>query len=286
MKPGHWLAVLLATLAISSGAFAQRTIDPRTIERAASQVQEPQIASQPKQSPITTTAVLSANALWAPAGVDLRTGDQLQIIAQGRWAAINPRQLATNAVSFTGPDGYPQTAGIKGLLLESANRGALIGRIGENGTPFLIGASFQGAAQNNGALFVAMNEVPGQFEDNTGRVSISISVTPAPPPPPVAEAPVPAPERPATDATRPETPRSAPSDGGGAPDIPLVVIIAAALGGLVALALLTSALFGPRPRGRGGRDSSEPNAAPAISARVATDGVRSEMLSISMRSGS
>lgn len=284
MKFVHSLAVLLAVWAVSSGAFAQRSIDRNELERTAVQIQEPAIAptATPGIQPTTTSAVLAANALWAPTGVELRTGDQLQIGAQGRWAAINPRQLATNAGSFVGPDGYPQTAGTKGLLLESANRGALVGRIGENGTPFLIGASYQGAAASDGALFVAMNEVPGQFEDNTGRVSISISVTPAPPPPPVVEEPAPAPERPTTDAMRPEPPLSAPSDD-GAPDIPLVVIIAAAIGGLAALALVASALFGPRPRGSG---RSEPNAAPAITARVATDGVRSEMLSISMRSGS
>lgn len=291
MKPIYGLAIVLAALTIGSTASARRAIDPRVLERAAVQVQEPQVgpSETPAAPPTTTSTVLAANAMWAATGVAVRAGDQLQIRAEGQWAAINPRQISANVSPFVGPDGYIRTAGAKGLLLESANRGALIGRIGENGTPFLVGSSYQGVAEGDGALFVTMNELPGQFDDNNGRLGITISVTPAPPPPPPVDVPLPAPERPEVGAKPPEAPAGAPPNNGGLPDIPLFAMVIAALGGLGALALIASALFSPRPRPRGGRDSNEnrdPKAAPAVSARVATDGVRSQMLAISMRSGS
>jgi hypothetical protein len=279
MKLGFGLAIALTVLATSSTALALRATDPRAIERAA--IQEPQLAPSPVESPVvSTSAVLAANAPWAPAGVEVRAGDQLQISADGRWAAINPRQFAANVSPSVGPDGYAQTAGTKGLLLESANRGALVGRIGENGAPFLIGASFQGVANADGALFVAMNEFPGQFEDNVGRLAINISVTPAPPPPPPPplENPI-SPPSPA-GASRPDAPPVDRKGGAATLEIPVWVIAAAALGGIAALALLASALFSPRPRGR---DGDSARAVPTVTARIASDGVRAQMLAISMR---
>jgi hypothetical protein len=282
MKLALGIAVALGALSVGAPALAQRTVDPRTLERAAVQIQEPQLAPSQTSgtSPVTTSAVLAANAPWAPAGLNVRLGDQLQISADGSWAAFNPRQFAANVPGLVGPDGYAQTAGTKGLLLESANRGALLGRIGENGAPFLIGAAYQGAAIADGALFVAMNEFPDQFEDNVGRLAISVSVTPAPPPEEVA----PVIEPPAAEAARPGSVPVSDQDPMTEPAIPLWMIAAAALGGLAALALLTSALFGPRPRTRGSR---EPGArGGVVTARIASDGMRSQMLAISMRGGS
>jgi hypothetical protein len=288
MQPVFGLVLALAALTASSAAFAQRTVDPRAIERPAVQVQvqEAQSAtiSPPTAPPQTSSAVLAANAAWAPTGIEVKAGDQIQISAEGRWAATNPRQLSANVTSFVGPDGYPQTAGTKGLVLESANYGALIGRVGETGTPFLIGASFTGAAESDGPLFVAMNDLPGQYQDNVGRLSISVSVTPLPPPPPVTP-PAPTPERPAAEAATPEPPADVSSDDRWWTKVPVLVLVAAALGVLVALGLVASALFSPRPRGRGGRDG-DASGAPTVTARIANDGMRAQMIAISMRGGS
>jgi hypothetical protein len=281
MRAIFGLAIVLAALTANSAAFAQRTIDPRVIERSAVQVQQPQLAPV-APLPMAVSTVLPANVMWSPVGIDLHVGDQVQISADGQWSAINPQRRATNFSPFTGPNGYPQTAGTKGLLLESANRGALVGRIGEGGTPFLIGASFQGAADSDGPLFVAMNEVAGQFEDNVGRLAVNVSVTPAPPPPPIEE-PAPVGESPAAEAANPGSAPVVDRDVGTTPAIPLWLIAVGALGGLAALALLASALFSPRPRAKGGREQSDNRGAATVTARIATDGMRSQMLAISIR---
>mgnify|MGYP000897100459 CR=1 FL=1 len=71
----------------------------------------------------------------------------------------NQRFSAAQVASqYTGPDGYPNLHNDRALL-PSANIGALIGRIGENGTPFLIGASYDQPIANDGTLFLAMNDI-------------------------------------------------------------------------------------------------------------------------------
>lgn len=138
------------------------------------------------QNQPTTIVTLPASAGWTDTGVQVRRGGQLQITAGGgRWAAAPPRPSAATAAVATPQataDGYPNTAGrTRGVILPGANYGALIGRIGPNGPPFLIGSRHQSIASMDGPLLVAMNDVPNQFADNVGQMTIRIGFTPPPP---------------------------------------------------------------------------------------------------------
>jgi hypothetical protein len=249
----------------------------------------PRVDAEPA-APAGSSFVLNSAEAWASTGVTVATGDQLQIAAEGRWAAVSGQQAtAFVRTNDTGPDGYPETAGSEGLLLASANRGALIGRIGQNGAPFLIGSAYRGEARGDGVLFVSMNEPAQLFGDNAGRLALRITRTPAP----VVE-PEPAPveddttqavdvDPPIETATPVPSPASEPSRTNGA--IPPTVIAAAAVGGLLALWLIGSALFGARPSARRPASESEPPPG-AVSVRVITSGEAQEALTMSMRRAS
>ncbi len=135
-------------------------------------------AAQQQAAEGAVQAVLPAGASWMATRVTVQRGQGLRISAQGRWSAITPAQSVTAAPRDTSTDanGYPNMPAGRGAPLPNANRGALVGRIGENGAPFLIGAAYRGRAPADGVLFVTMNEPTDQMRDNQGRLALSINV--------------------------------------------------------------------------------------------------------------
>lgn len=252
-------------------------------------------------------AVVAGNANWAPTRVTLQAGGFVRISATGRWSAVGQQLRAASTVNTTtDANGYPNTSG-QPTLLPSANRGALIGRVGPNGAPFLIGATYEGAVREDGVLFLSMNDGAGQFTDNTGRLAVNISFTPPQAPPPVEETPPPTttttPNDPTGATTTPEqtdggttttvettttvdpatgqtttsvetttaTTADTTTDSGGAiagiPQADLIRYGLIGLAGLVGLFLL-SRLFAPRSGGRSNGDGEKKKN--GASARVGT----------------
>lgn len=137
--------------------------------------QAPQQAPE-AAAPQTSSAVVSANRSWTPTGATVRAGGRVQISAQGRWTL----GAATVAAALaSGPDGVPGRTN-PNAHLPNANVGALVGRIGDAGKPFLVGSSYAATASADGELFLAINDGARDAVDNTGRVSASIIVSPPP----------------------------------------------------------------------------------------------------------
>jgi hypothetical protein len=273
-----------AAAGLAATAFAQEAPPRVQLERAQAQLQQAQVQA-PAQ---TQTAVVPANALWAPTPVEVRAGARLEISVSPdmRWSAI-PRQQTTVAVvrdPYVDANGYVDTVGQR-TLLPSANRGALIGKIGENGAPFLIGLSYAGEASADGRLFLSMNEFPDQFADNQGRLAASIAMTPPPPPPveqptPEETAPEEAPVEEVTPAPTDVTQEATPVEETAPPPVvspellQLVLVLLAAVAGL----FLVLRIFRPRS---GGSERGYVTA-PQVSARIVNDGLLDQSLSISM----
>jgi hypothetical protein len=97
---------------------------------------------------------------WTPTGQSVRRGERLTFNATGQ-------------ITFPGtasPQGSSETN--PGNPIPSAPTGALIGKIGENGQPFVIGASTTVTAPAAGQLFVGIND--GHFGDNSGSFQVQI----------------------------------------------------------------------------------------------------------------
>lgn len=111
----------------------------------------------------SVTIFLPANVSWYDTGVDLDGPFTIQ--AKGD---INFGMPRTN-----GPAGYQgmiATWGESPLL--GAPNGALIGKIGQDGQPFLIGAYLEG--EKSGRLFLTINDGSRDLGDNRGSFKVTV----------------------------------------------------------------------------------------------------------------
>lgn len=110
------------------------------------------------------------NVAWTPTGVDVAVGDRVAITAKG---------FVTHATPGTpvDPDGDPNEGlhvfNIAGL--PDASHGALIGRIGEEGEPFLLGISNQFVSDTEGQLWLGINDI--DVTNNGGGFNVDVAVT-------------------------------------------------------------------------------------------------------------
>ncbi len=107
---------------------------------------------------------------WVDTGIDVNAGDTLQVTAKGQLLYTNARQ--PNSAGGL-PRGFADL--VRNLPVNSAGRGALVGRIGssEAARPFLVGESFDHPVPISGHLFIAINETT--FDQATGSFHISIN---------------------------------------------------------------------------------------------------------------
>ena len=161
-------AVLLAGL-LAADASAQ------VLQRAQIPAQTRVLRQAVTPAVAPTQAVVGAAQGWTPSGVTLRRGGRLTLTAEGRWS-VSGALAATVAsnIAFVGPDGIAGRTSPRALLA-SANIGALIGKIGENGAPFLVGSKYDGAIAADGPLLLAINDDAGAFADNQGRLAVAVT---------------------------------------------------------------------------------------------------------------
>jgi len=109
---------------------------------------------------------------WVDTGIDVAAGDSVRINATGQLQF-------SNATQANGPEGLPRgfVDLVRVLQLNSAGRGALIGRIGSNDAnrPFLVGPQSESKARIAGRLYVAINK--SAIDQATGSYHITIART-------------------------------------------------------------------------------------------------------------
>jgi PA-IL-like protein len=112
------------------------------------------------------SVVVPATTEWMDTGVDVRSGAAfLSITATGSW---------TNAAGgqMVGPAGYGSLV-LPNAVAPDLPFGSLIGRL--NGRIFEIGEKLGKRPPDSGRLYLAMNDVPGTYGDNSGQVTVVIS---------------------------------------------------------------------------------------------------------------
>lgn len=121
--------------------------------------------------PKTTTKVMAEASDWRNSGVLLKKGSAYTIKASGRWSA--------GAIcGWTGPDGFgiTFTCSGAGTYSGSDNASVLLGKIGEEGKPFIVGSGLELIAPEEGILFFRINDTPLFTGDNNGFVEVSIAL--------------------------------------------------------------------------------------------------------------
>jgi len=105
---------------------------------------------------------------WQRTTYSLRTGDQYEIRATGEW-------LYSPQVGFHGPQGSRYHSAPPFYPLPGIPGGALIGRVGESGLPFYVGAQASGEAAYPGELYLRIDD--DRLGDNAGALAVEITVT-------------------------------------------------------------------------------------------------------------
>jgi len=112
---------------------------------------------------------------WIDTNIDLTAGDTLHISATGQLQYSNARQA-------NGPAGLPRGFAdlIRNLPVNSAGRGALVGRIGsiEAARAFLIGELMNSQAPVTGRLFLSINQM--SLDQATGSYHVVVEHKAAP----------------------------------------------------------------------------------------------------------
>ena len=111
---------------------------------------------------------VSPREAWTDSGITVRRGDVLIFDPSGTV------QFSGDRKHVTGPEGSNARAGREvGLPLPSAPVGSLMGRIGQNGAPFAIGAGTNDIEiPANGRLFLGVND--DGLHDNSGAFEVVI----------------------------------------------------------------------------------------------------------------
>lgn len=125
-------------------------------------------------SAVSTHFRLAANAGWVDSGYFVGAGEQLTITAFGQAVTARINQFGSGSVS--GPDGQwntcPNYVGAPPCAMENTPYGALVGKIGESGTPFLIGSNSTFTAETSGDLYLAVNDLLPYYADNYGNYTV------------------------------------------------------------------------------------------------------------------
>ena len=122
------------------------------------------------QEDMNTTKVY-AYRNWQRIGHQVTSGDVIYIRAQGRWL-YTPGE-------YHGPEGHKIYPAPDSYPIPSIAGGVLLGRIGEDGVPFVVGGGRMIVADRNGFLYLRIND--DILSDNEGFVSVEVTVsTPTP----------------------------------------------------------------------------------------------------------
>jgi hypothetical protein len=141
----------------------------------------PSRAQTPNQSPPTAKQVQTSaqsheievlgNQPWTDTGVDLLAGKTVTITATGKLSYMDG--------NAPGPEGLGRSWMdlLRALPVNSAGRGALIGRVGsdEAAQPFLVGAKLQTTVRAAGRLYLGINGPSGDSAGGNFHVTIVIS---------------------------------------------------------------------------------------------------------------
>jgi hypothetical protein len=103
---------------------------------------------------------------WFDTGISIQISDEIRINASGT--------IDFGGVQ-SGPDGSPDLQPGYGVV-PTAPYGALIGMI-RAGDPFIVGSDYQETAQSDGTLKLLINDVPDQYNDNSGQFHVTITIT-------------------------------------------------------------------------------------------------------------
>lgn len=118
------------------------------------------------KGPKTANITVPCEKTWTKTSVKVRPGQRISVTAVG--------QLQAGDLTF-GPEGttsHPEWAAYS--LVADWPHLALVGKLGEDGEPFLIGRSYSGLAVQGGVLYLGINDLDAQ--NNAGAFQVTVEI--------------------------------------------------------------------------------------------------------------
>lgn len=164
-------AVLAAFGQTGAGRFTPQPPKPAAQQSPAQPpASSPDSATEPSDSKTSLDFSIGGAQTWTDTGVDIHPGDTLKLSATG---SVNFQSSES-----TGPGGFARTFAdlLRQLPFNSAGRGALIGRIGDDAAalPFLVGASLHVKATRGGRLYLGVNEASNESAEGKFQVKLEL----------------------------------------------------------------------------------------------------------------
>jgi hypothetical protein len=108
---------------------------------------------------------------WTATGIVLKAGDDVSITATGTvFPAVPDRTMAAN------PDGVPNRPDARQFnVVAGVDHSGLIGRIGDAGSPFVVGGSDRFKPSTAGALFLGVNDTGVNNNDGTFVAHVTVT---------------------------------------------------------------------------------------------------------------
>jgi predicted Zn-dependent protease len=125
-----------------------------------------QLPAPPKG--IVKKLVVPAAVDWVDTGIALKNGQKIAFRSEGQIC------IKDGSLDCCGPDGIPGKTSFWATM-EYANLGALLGRIGEEGKPFVIGSQQGGTIQGGGELYLGIND--SVHKDNKGYFNVTLEIS-------------------------------------------------------------------------------------------------------------
>jgi hypothetical protein len=126
----------------------------------------------------TKSVRVRANVEWVRTGIFVKEGQTIRLVTRGK-AVTGPLNIYPGAIS--GPEGQLDALGCgqyeeapPPCALDGAPYGALIGRVGPFGEPFLIGGASSFIAPATGKLYLVVNDNLGTYSDNRRGYTVLI----------------------------------------------------------------------------------------------------------------
>lgn len=119
----------------------------------------------PPAKGIKKKIVVPATLDWIDTGIELRKGQKIEFYSDGEICLKNEPGNCCSPDGIAGRTSFWAT-------MEAVNLGALIGKIGDEGEPFLIGSQKQGTIYGGGRLYLGIND--SIHNDNSGYFNVTV----------------------------------------------------------------------------------------------------------------
>jgi hypothetical protein len=117
-----------------------------------------------EDAPTSFTLEVPVDHSWNDTGVDLERGEMFSVLASG---TIDFGAASTDPEGY-GPDTYDQYN-----VVPCVDHASLIGRVGQDGLPFFLGAEAVSVATRSGRLYLGVNDK--NIGDNSGTYAVRLT---------------------------------------------------------------------------------------------------------------